>query len=366
MKRFFLILIATSMALATLMVHADDNTWKTKYGLDGCDNPVFTRPDHEVPGGRVEGAGICMNDGEAYQNHDIGLSREWHYAPKLNFAQREAASIHRVLGMGRPFNGERNLATDGRTLKFNAKRVNGCGAFVAYRVGASGPDDLAQYLATYDDKGFLVDVMMMGGEHTINDLFKMEPHGDYKLVGNWSRLEAVIDRDNPNKFSINLENRYEQSDKQYTWKMKRYYHIDNKGYFVIDSITNENAPQFNPNALNALDMELMPLAGEGNYDKAMTMLHTLQPTLRKSEEGTRLLSTMMDRLYAYEPEAFLVWVWKCPKCNLTNEVRDKLANSNYVGQPFAAPLLTEDVHRLTNVKARKYWTKMLRLWSQSE
>ncbi len=362
MKRFLFILI-TTMAMATFMAHADSNDWKKKYGLDGCDNPIFTRPDHEVPGGRVVGAGICMNDGEAYQDYDIGLSGEWHYAPKLTFATQEAATIHRVTGTGRP-DDIMKYDSYGRVLKFNAKRINGCGALVAYRVGANGPDELAQYLATYDEKGQLQDAMMMGDEHIIDALFTLEACGDYKLVGNWSRLGARVEREAPHKFAIMLENHYEQGGKRITWKMNRYYHINTKGIFILDSISSENAPKFSPAAVEVLEMMLMPLAGDDNYDKAMTMLHKLQPTLRKSEAGTSILGRMMERLYAYDPAGFLVWVWKCPKCNLTNEFRDKVANSHYVGQPLVQYLVAEDINNLKNVKARTYWQKMLRRWAE--
>lgn len=360
MKRLTFILFTATIAI--LMACAGDNSWKQKYGLEGCDNPIFTQPDHEVPGGRVAGAGICMNDGEAYQDYDIGLSREWHYAPKLTFGKPEAATIHRVIGIGRPEE-DSHFDSYGRALKFNAKRINGCGALVAYRVGANGPDDLAQYLATYDAAGNLQDVMMMGDEHTVDGLFEFAPHGDYKLVGNWSRLGARLDKDNPGKFVIMLENYYEQAGNRSTWKMNRHYHVNDGGHFVLDSVTSENAPQFNPNALEVLELTLMPLGDEGNYDKAMTALHKLQPILKKSDDGKRTLARMMERLYAYDPEAFLVWVWKCPKCNLTNEVREMVANSHYVGQPFGERYVAQDIHNLTHAKARTYWIKMMRRWA---
>lgn len=342
------------MALGTLNCNADDG-WKSRYGLQGCDNPIFTRPDHEVPGGRVEGAGINMNDGEAYTNHYIDLSGEWHYAPKLNYAPIEVNTIHRVLGTAH--NKEHPEYFDQGTLKFNAKRINGNGALVSYRAGAMGGGDLYQYIATYDAKGNLVDALMMGNEFTIDDLFKVEPHGNYTLDGHWSGIEGKINNEQPSRFTLTLKNRYKVDGKRIEWSMTRTYHVDAKGIIHLDNVTSENAPKFNTTALEMTEMSLTPVAG--NFDKLMTTLNRLQPALAKTEQGRRVLNRQAERLFAWNPQAFLMWVWRCPKCNLTRVVCDKVRNDHYVTDVFNQPSVADAIEGITHARARNYWFKTI-------
>ncbi len=361
MKTRILAGITICMAMSSFTSAADD--WKSRYGLEGCDNPVFVRPQREVPGGRVDGAGINMNDGEAYLNTFFDLSGEWHYAPKLSFSEKEYTTLHRVIGFAAPKSNSDNYDY-GRIIKFNVKRINGCMALAVYRTGFDSSEPVTQYIATYDASGNLVDAMMMGDENTVDDLFKVEPHGDYTLRGHWANIEGVVDENNPARFTVTLRNHYYIGDKGVDWKMTRYYHVDKSGYILLDSISRENQPQFNTTAAEMIEMTLTPLAS--GYDKVMTTLNKIQPQLTKSEQGTRVQDRQVERMFAWNPQAFLTWVWRQPKCNLNEVIHRKVKSDCYVGQVFNPVNFAGGIETVTNTRARRYWISMLQRWNNED
>ena len=78
--------ILLSLAFVGMMKAQDGGRdWLKRYKIDPMNsNPVFTRPDHERDEERVMGAGICMNDGLAYNRTYYNFGSEWHYEPKLH------------------------------------------------------------------------------------------------------------------------------------------------------------------------------------------------------------------------------------------------------------------------------------------
>ena len=275
MKKYILLLVAIFMA--TTVSSQDD--WRKVVGLpDGCTNPVFTKPDNMNPAGRVMGAGICMNDGEAYTTRSVGFSSDWHYEPKLQLCEQEQAVISRVMGLY-----EGTVIPEHRVpLKFNVKVHHGCGAVVVYRAFENyrytdtRSDNLEQFIAVYDDKGNLADAMMMGYVNDIFDFLLVEPHKDYKAPDNLGNQNLEFDETGEH-FTIN---RYcylkEQADGlPGKVAMKRYYSITPDGKIRLDKVTNGSedykddpvlkAGGFigdvaNPDAMEMMEMMLTPMS----------------------------------------------------------------------------------------------------------
>lgn len=362
MKRHHLLLLLLTLVSCGAQGKGD---WREKYGLDpSCENPVFTRPSREVPGGRVAGAGINMNDGEAYQDYWISFSGEWHYAPKLSLCRAEAEQLHRITGVA-PLDIEKDDWSGDlpRLVKFNVKPLNGCGALVIYRAFKDSRD-VEQYIATYDAKGQLADVMSMGDGELIDLVFAAKPHKGYEPAeGRWSDIKGLINKDTTNVFTLEYRNYFERSDgKKNDWKMTRRYVVDENGIIHLDNVTQTDTLAFNRHAQELMELRLRP---RSQYEACMTSLNALQPAIKSLPELEEEFSHEFDRLYAYDPQRFLVWVWKCKKCHLTDAIRHKLATDHYTTCAVSHVRVSEDVKLITDPAAQKYWMKMLSRWAES-
>lgn len=343
-------------------IQASAYDWREKYGLQGCDNPIFTRPNHEVEGGRVQGAGINMNDGEAYQEYYIGFSSEWHYAPKLYVSPNEAAVLPRVLGMGCPLDHEMLNYLSSVALKFNAKRINGCSALVAYRLGANGPGELKQYLAVYNENATLTDAMLMGTAGLIDSLFAAQPHGDYSVSGRWWNISGKINDTIPehNEFTLEFSNYYKNAEgKDVKWLMTRYYHVDPDGHIIIDKVEQENAPQFNERALELFELHLTPLAGYEEH--ILNTLNKLQLGAKQNEALKQEVNSMFTRLYSFNPQAFYTWGKANPKSSLVGLYFEQVRKRSYeFDDPFFPLLVDKDIDGLNDKALGKYWKNLLK------
>lgn len=365
MKRHYLLLLL--LCLVACSSSGQQGDWKKKYDLDPtCDNPVFTRPDREVPGGRVDGAGINMNDGEAYQSYWIDFGSEWHYAPKLSLCRAEAEQWHRIAGVA-PLDVKNESSWAGdlpQLLKFNVKPLNGCGALVVYRVFHDG-HEVEQFIATYDGKGQLTDVMSMGDSKLIDLVFAAKPHTGFEPAsGRWWRISGKIKKDSTNVFTLEYSNYYERADgKKTDWKMHRRYVVDEQGVIHLDSLVQNDTLQFNRDALELMELRFRP---RSQFDACMTSLNALQPAMKSHPELNDEFNTEFDRLYAYDPQRFLVWVWKCKKCHLTDVLKNKLLNNCDMRSAVSPYVFDNDLQRLTNKEALNYWTKKFRQWMREQ
>lgn len=309
--------------MATAASSQDD--WRKVVGLpDDCTNPVFTKPDNMNPAERVMGAGICMNDGEAYTKRSVGFSSDWHYEPKLRLCEQEQAVISRVMGLY-----EREMIPEHRLpLKFNVKVYHGCGAVVIYRAFENyrytdtRSDNLEQFIAVYDDKGILTDAMMMGYVDDLRDILLVEPHKDYQLLDNMENLELKFGETGEH-FTIN--NYFYLSEKANGGfgkvEMKRYYSISPDGKIRLDKVTDGSEDYkdesslkpdgfvgevANPDAMEMMETMLTPMSDP----QLLPRLDKVYAKLKDDKVvGERLMHLGM-MVYNRNPKAFLRYVYK--------------------------------------------------------
>ena len=113
------------VAMVAISACASGENWKEKMGLpNDCNNPVFTKPYRISSHNRVQGAGINMNDGEAYTSCYVPFGSDWHYAPKLPLSEQEKNQISQVMGLFLSED-ELNLIDSNSLLKFSAQAENG-------------------------------------------------------------------------------------------------------------------------------------------------------------------------------------------------------------------------------------------------
>ena len=298
MKRLFTLLftfitVMTMMTGSCAAAERSEREWLKNYGIDpSCSNPVFTRPTRTVPGGRKEGAGICMDDGQAYTNSSwVEMSHEWHYAPKLSYCKEEMATIYKVGGLSKQ-------ASDNGIeigLKMAVRPINSCGAFVVYRnTRARQWDDARteQYIATYDGEGHLVDAMLMGVTGDANDLFAVEPHGDYSMKHTW-QMQSYLKWADESHFEIYRRVSYIDPARpnQTMWRtvITWHYSITPGNHIRYEGMTtDEEMPAVNPLALRLLDIMSRPLA-----DAETRALFT---KLRKEAKGIEALTPYINRM----------------------------------------------------------------------
>ena len=303
---------------------ASDN-WRTRVGLpEDCTNPVFTQPFRMHSSSRVQGAGICMNDGEAYTNRGCGFSSDWHYEPKLPLCDEEKAALPRIMGM---FFNEVTNARALEPLKFCVVTHHGCGAVVVYRAFDNyrysniQSDNLEQFIAVYDDKGTLTDAMMMGFEGFLPEILKIEPHKDYKS-SDMGTQNLKFDNTGEH-FTINLYAYLKEAGDGMPSKveMMRYYTITPAGKIRLDKVTNNSenyngkssltpgAPfgdVANADAINMLEMVLTPMSDP----QVLSRLDKCYSTLLNNEQLEKRLMHLGMMVYNRDPKAFLDYTYK--------------------------------------------------------
>ena len=303
---------------------ASDN-WRSKVGLpQDCTNPIFTMPSRMNPAGRVRGAGINMNDGEAYTSRYVGFSSEWHYAPKLSLCQQEKAAMPQVMGL---FFDEHLTPQLQEPLKFCVRVHHGCGAVVVYRAFNNyrytnvQSDNLEQFIAVYDEDARLTDAMMMGYDGDLTQILSIEPHKQYTPPVNMGSHDMQFDETGEH-FTI----------RRYTYlkdhgegvpemvEMMRYYTITPEGKIRLDKVTNnsENHSKKNdkpgapieevasPAAVDMLEMMLTPMSDPQmlpRLDKCCAAL------LNNEAVGERLMHLGM-MVYNRDPKAFLEYAYE--------------------------------------------------------
>ena len=321
MKNYLSLLL--SVMIAFTACGSDD--WRAQVGLPtDCDNPVFTRPFRMNSSSRVEGAGICMNDGEAYTTSYVGFSSEWHYAPKLPLCDKEKEVMPRVMGLFVP---EHYEGRPLEPLKFCVRVHHGCGAVVVYRAFDNyrytniHSDNLEQFIAVYDGEGNLTDAMMMGYEGDLHEILSIEPHKDYQAPYNTGRHDLDFDKTGEH-FTISRYCYLKEVAKGVPDKveMKRYYTITPDGKIHLDKITNGSEDYneekvlkpgaliseiANPDAVDMMEMMLTPMSDP----QILTRLDNVWGTLQNDKVvGERVMHLGM-LVYNRDPKAFLSYVY---------------------------------------------------------
>jgi hypothetical protein len=315
------------VALVTMTSACASDDWRSQVGLPtDCTNPVFTRPFRMNSSSRVEGAGICMNDGEAYTNRMVDFGSEWHYAPKLPLSKEETAVLPCVMGLYFPEN------YDGRPLeplKFCARVHHGCGAVVVYRAfdnyryTDSQSDNLEQFIAVYDGDGTLTDCMMMGYEGDLSEMLNIEPHKDYKVPNNMGNYVLEFDETGEHftlyRYTYLRDKGEGIPDKM---EMKRYYTITPEGKIRLDKVTNNSeghdkdskydkpgAPMneiANSAAVDMMELVLTPMSDP----EILPKLDKIYAELLNNELVSERLMHLGMMIYNRMPNAFLVYAYK--------------------------------------------------------
>ena len=349
-----LVIMAIGMTVGS---SATDKEWMKNYGLNAeCANPVFTCPERTVAGGRVEGAGINMNDGEAYTDYVPNLHRGWHYAPKLPISAMEIAQLRRVLGLSHL----EEHAYEGVLAKLNVKQIGRCDAMVIYGVFDSNRDD--GYMATYTSAGELVDVMQVGvANSVVDEMFSAESDGSFTSRPNMGGVEVVIDKADPSKFSIEMYKYYSDANgKSQKWEMTRNYKIDGECKICLVNVDEKCAPNFNAIAKEIFESRLVPYS---RISDKLALVNKLAAKAGGDASVKVFVEEELNKMYAFDGAATLMWIWRCPKCNLTAEMKRQLRKRSYnMSDAIIPSQVAEDVAKLSHAKARSYWNKQLRNW----
>ena len=365
-----LYLLLNIMVTFSACANSGDN-WRSKVGLsEDCTNPVFTRPFRMNSSSRVEGAGICMNDGEAYTNRGCDFSSEWHYEPKLPLCEEEMAALPRVMGL------YFNEVTNPRVLeplKFCVVAHHGCGAVVVYRAFDNyrytniRSDNLEQFIAVYDEKGNLTDAMMMGYGGDFKDIMSIEPHKDYEgVMSDTHRME--FDKTGEH-FSITRYSYLKGEGQGVPGKveMKRYYTITPEGKIILNKITNNSegysgdkvlkpgAPigdVANVDAMNMLELICTPMSAPDMYSK---LDKTCALLLENKVVRERLMHIGM-MIYNRDPQAFLTYAYD-------NRAKTSLIKLLKLAKTYAGPgceygdCLAETINKFSPSENAKEWFK---------
>lgn len=324
MKKSALLLVVVISAITAC---ASDKDWRSVVGLpDDCDNPVFTKPSRMNPRGRVEGAGINMNDGEAYTNTFIGFSDDWHYEPKLSLCEEEKDAMPRVMGLYlQDFEKDYD---DFLPLKFCVRALDRCYAVVVYRAFRNyrysryNSDNLEQFIAVYDSNGNLTDAMMMGYINDLREVLMIEPHKEYTVPNNMGNHRLEFDKDSKH-FTISRYYYLKDVAKGEPDKveMKRYYTITPTGKIQLDKITNNSEDYSsdkvlkagvlidsvaNPKAVKMMEMMLTPMSDSKVFSKLDNVCASL---LNDKLVGERVMHLGM-MIYNRDPKGFLSYVYK--------------------------------------------------------
>lgn len=307
MRKFLLFLIGAFIATAT----SSQEHWRQVVGLpDDCTNPVFTRPNHMRSSSTVQGAGINMNDGEAYTTRTVELNHDEHMAPKLPLCEQELAVIPRVLGLYvTDITSPRVLAP----LKCCVRTHHGCGAVVVYRCFDTYRyintqyENLEQFIAVFDDKGNLTDCMMMGYHDDMADILGIEPHKGYKvdMVGT-SKLKFD---ETGERFTISCTSRLKDAGEGIPEKIEwqRCYTITPEGKIRLEMVSNDALSKIaNPAAIDMMEVIYAPMSDTqllSKLDKAWAKLADNKLV------GDRLMHLGM-LIYNRNPKAFLSYVYK--------------------------------------------------------
>lgn len=308
---------------------AQDN-WRKVVGLpDGCHNPVFTRPGNMHSSSRVQGAGINMNDGEAYTSTFVKFNSDWHYAPKLPLCEQEKKVMPQVMGLFIDGNHPLEMYMN-ELLKFSVRTHHGCGAVVVYRAfnnyrfgNTRGGDNLEQFIAVYDDDGRLTDCMMMGYADDMRDILLVEPHKQYQVPHNMGDHYLEFDKKDGEHFTISrywyLQDQAQGLPEKV--EMKRYYTITPQGKICLDKVTDgsEDNPKAsklgqgaligdvaNPAAVDMMEMMLTPMSDP-------QLLAKLDKTYAKLKDDAVVGERMMHLgmiVYNRNPKAFLSYAYK--------------------------------------------------------
>lgn len=340
--RIFMSCIMLICILGTACGQQPKRSWLSDYDIDpNNDCPVFTRPPRTGPD-RKDGAGICTNDGAAYNRTFYSLGEEWHYEPKLHLCKQEEDAMTTVTG----FLNSREI------LKYGINPLPNGGALVAYRYFHQ--DYALHYFATYDQKGVLTDAIAFGTRETLNDVLKTEPHGNYEPYVNMGGSGIKIDKDC--SISFNRWYLYKEPSKGSgsEWCDTLTYQITPKGLFVLKNHTEKGKPEVNASAERAMRLSMLPLSDKSAIEK----WNDLIVANNKDSKMTEMFLPHIQQLFISRTHDFMIWTSQNQKkSQLIGALRKAIAadsNSQYELQQY----IEQMIQTCPDSAARNYWKSL--------
>ena len=305
MKRI-LMSILFSLAFFGMLKGQDEEgrTWLKRYHIDPMNNnPVFTRPMHENDEERVMGAGICMNDGLAYNARYYGFGSEWHYAPKLSLCQEEEEAFSRITGDFVCKEHGFNMNTAHEILKYGVIPTD-FGCIVAYRVWGNLNRTIRHYFATFDHKGNLIDAFYAGYGEWMEDVLAAEPHGNYSTYVNVGGGSMVFSDDNKTMTKTDYFY-YKLPDKSsgVKWEDTTIFNISPEGIFSVASRVQNGKPEVNKMGEELYNLETLPLSEKDIFKKWNTFIKKYKNSPLFKE---RIAEDIL-RLYVSRQQEFMAW-----------------------------------------------------------
>ena len=310
MKRILMSIILSMAFFGVLKAQDGGRTWLKRYNIDPMNaNPVFTRPTHENAEARKEGAGICMNDGLAYNRTYYNFGSDWHYEPKLNLCKEEEDAFSRVTGEFINNDDGFFISTCGQILKYGVIPTD-FGAIVAYRVwDHSSSDPVRHYFATFDHKGNLIDAFYAGYREWMNDILKMEPHGNYSPRNNFGGGTMDFSKDGRTLTKIDYYYYDASGNKSEKWQDSTVFNISEDGFFSVASREDTGKPEIYALAEELYILETMPLSDKDAFSKWNSFI--------KKSKGISQISERVNedilRLFISRPQEFMAWTFKNKK-----------------------------------------------------
>lgn len=308
-KIFFMSLLFSLAVMGLVKVEAQSREWLKRYGIDvNNTNPVFTRPDRENSTDRVQGAGIHMNDGAAYNRRYYTFGGEWHYEPKLHLCKEEESVAARIFGTCNP---EDNVEYIGQLLKYGVIPTD-FGAIVAYRLwGRSSNEPVRHYYATFNHKGELLDAFYAGHSGWMRGVLKAEPHGEYTVKDNFGGGSMEFSADN--KTLIKKDYYYynpEGSRSGVKWEDSTVFSISSEGIFSLVSRNSTNKPAVNEYADELYLLETLPLSDSKAVEKWNAFVKRASKNEQLKEQHKEQLSEDIFRLFVSRSQEFMAWTTK--------------------------------------------------------
>ncbi len=279
--------------------------WLKRYNIDPTNsNPVFTRPMHENAESRVEGAGINMNDGEAYNRTYYNFGGEWHYEPKLPLCKEEEAVLSRITGDYFYEDNHTHIATVGEILKYGVIPTE-FGAVVAYRIwGRDSDQPIRHYYATFNHNGTLIDAFYVGESGWQSAILKAEPHGNYEVKSNLGGGNMQFSKDGKTLTRVGYF--YYNVPEQRSgvkWEDTLVYNISSEGIFSIEYHSQSGKPEINQAAEKLFSLETLPLSNKDAIKKwnAFVKEH------KDNEQLAPRISEGVLRLFISRQQEFMEW-----------------------------------------------------------
>lgn len=317
--------------------------WLADYGIDPSNPcPVFTKPPRTGPN-RTEGAGICTNDGAAYNCTFYTLGEDWHYEPKLNLCDQEKAVMSRITGQ----------LQHRIILKFGINPLRGGGALVTYRIfGFDSAAPSEHYLATYNNQGQLLDAIALGNRESLNEVLHAEPHGSYTPRVNMGGSHWKVDTATQ---TITLTRYYyydnpiaPNSDK---WEDTLVYHITPQGHFELKSHDSKGKPAVNAQAEQLMALSMLPLS----TTDVMAQWNDLTDQCKGNSELYGQLLPHVAELFVKRPQEFIMWTTQHQRQSvLIAALRQALDTNEWLADGMRIHI-AKSVEACTDADAQKYW-----------